>query len=382
MLKYQLFDQLRPEEFTALKQDIRERGVLVPVEVDERGRILDGHNREKIAKELGVRYKTIIRKFKNEKEKLEHVLKINLLRRHLGPISWAEAFKKLCEVRGVKLQQGSRNDLKGTSVAEIACELGVSRRSAQRRLRLANDLEPYPDLQDKVDTGEMEAKKAIIEIKKRNHSSKSKKHSKHRLPNSIRIECCDFRKLELNDNSVDLIFTGIPYTEKHAVLWKALSQFAFSKLKSGALLVTYCGQFWLDDVIKQLNTCLRYVWMGVVTHQAHLNHYSRKIHSGFKPILFFAKNEYVPQSWFCDIMRGQGSTKFNHEWEDPIEEAEKFIKIFTDTQGLVVDPFVGSGTTAIAAKHLNRKFVGCDIDRKAVQHAKCRVNNDKNEIHD
>ena len=38
-----------------------------------------------------------------------------------------------------------------------------------------------------------------------------------------------------------------------------------------------------------------------------------------------------------------------------------FIKLFTATKGLVLDPFAGSGTTALAAQALNRHYVGIDI---------------------
>jgi hypothetical protein len=40
---------------------------------------------------------------------------------------------------------------------------------------------------------------------------------------------------------------------------------------------------------------------------------------------------------------------------------------------LVVDPFLGSGTTAVAAKRLNRRFVGCDEDEHCVNEAKRRL---------
>jgi hypothetical protein len=44
-VKYQLLDDLVPEEREALRADTAKRGVLVPVEEDEEGNVLDGHNR-------------------------------------------------------------------------------------------------------------------------------------------------------------------------------------------------------------------------------------------------------------------------------------------------------------------------------------------------
>jgi ParB-like chromosome segregation protein Spo0J len=92
---FQVLAPLRPEELEALARDISHRGVLVPVEVDERGRILDGHPRVAIARKLGAKYKTVSRRFASDSERVEHALKLNILRRHLGPVSWAQAFGKL-----------------------------------------------------------------------------------------------------------------------------------------------------------------------------------------------------------------------------------------------------------------------------------------------
>jgi N6-adenosine-specific RNA methylase IME4/ParB-like chromosome segregation protein Spo0J len=89
MEEYQLFDELTAEEYQALKEDIRQRGVLVPIELDENGAVLDGHHRKRAWEELraeGVQlpdYPRIIRKFANEAEKRNHVRALNILRRHL-----------------------------------------------------------------------------------------------------------------------------------------------------------------------------------------------------------------------------------------------------------------------------------------------------------
>ena len=51
--KYQLFNPLSAEEYAALEADIAKRGVLVAVEQDQQGNILDGHHRVEIAAKLG-----------------------------------------------------------------------------------------------------------------------------------------------------------------------------------------------------------------------------------------------------------------------------------------------------------------------------------------
>jgi len=51
-MKYQVLPELTPIEYEALKSDIAQRGVLVPIDVDEKGEILDGHHRVRAWNEL------------------------------------------------------------------------------------------------------------------------------------------------------------------------------------------------------------------------------------------------------------------------------------------------------------------------------------------
>jgi ParB-like chromosome segregation protein Spo0J len=82
--RYQLLPPLSPEEYAALKADIAARGVLVPVEYDEEGHILDGVHRVQICQELGVDWPRTVSTGLTEEEKLERALRLNLARRHLG----------------------------------------------------------------------------------------------------------------------------------------------------------------------------------------------------------------------------------------------------------------------------------------------------------
>jgi hypothetical protein len=71
--------------FEALKQDIAERGVLVAVVVDEFGAILDGHNRARACRELGINdYPVEVRSGLSETDKRVLARKLNVLRRHLS----------------------------------------------------------------------------------------------------------------------------------------------------------------------------------------------------------------------------------------------------------------------------------------------------------
>ena len=68
-------------------------------------------------------------------------------------------------------------------------------------------------------------------------------------------------------------------------------------------------------------------------------------------------------------------SKLAHENEAPFPEslAEFFIKSFCPPEGIVLDPFSGSGTTAAVAYKNNRQFIGIDIRQSQVDLAYKRL---------
>lgn len=81
---YQLLPSLSVEDYQRLRDSIAERGVLVPIDVDENGAILDGHHRSRIAAELGIDCPRTVRGGMAEHEKRLHAVALNLDRRHLS----------------------------------------------------------------------------------------------------------------------------------------------------------------------------------------------------------------------------------------------------------------------------------------------------------
>jgi site-specific DNA-methyltransferase (adenine-specific) len=63
----------------------------------------------------------------------------------------------------------------------------------------------------------------------------------------------------------------------------------------------------------------------------------------------------------------------------PVELAENCIRAGSPANGLVCDPFMGSGTTAIAARNLRRAFIGSEINRKYIEYANARLNGTHND---
>ncbi len=68
------------------------------------------------------------------------------------------------------------------------------------------------------------------------------------------------------------------------------------------------------------------------------------------------------------------SSNKNHSAVFPVGLPSWFIKLFTKKGDVVLDPFIGSGTTGVAAKNLGRKFIGIDIKSKYCKSAMKRIN--------
>jgi len=82
---YQLLPPLSDDDRAALKASIERHGVLVPVEYDDAGNILDGHHRVDICSELGIAdWPRFVRKGMSEDEKRAYAREINISRRHMN----------------------------------------------------------------------------------------------------------------------------------------------------------------------------------------------------------------------------------------------------------------------------------------------------------
>jgi modification methylase len=79
------------------------------------------------------------------------------------------------------------------------------------------------------------------------------------------------------------------------------------------------------------------------------------------------------QSWFQQIWTGlTGASTKNHPAPFPVELAERLIRMYSFAGDVVVDPFSGSGTTAIAAARAGRHSAGYEISTKYHQQAVSR----------
>lgn len=79
--------------------------------------------------------------------------------------------------------------------------------------------------------------------------------------------------------------------------------------------------------------------------------------------------------WFSDIqiVKNVSKEKTNHPCPVPVALMERIILLTTKAGDTVFDPFMGSGTTAIAAKNTGRNYFGFEIDDDYYRLAKQRI---------
>lgn len=83
----------------------------------------------------------------------------------------------------------------------------------------------------------------------------------------------------------------------------------------------------------------------------------------------------VPLSdvWDIPFLNPKAKERVGYPTQKPIELLDRIIKISTDENDIVLDPFMGSGTTLVSAKLLNRRYIGIDKSKDAYEIAQKRL---------
>lgn len=83
----------------------------------------------------------------------------------------------------------------------------------------------------------------------------------------------------------------------------------------------------------------------------------------------------VPLSdvWEIPFLNPKAKERTGYPTQKPVELLERIVRISTDEGDLVMDPFCGSGTTLVAAKRLNRSYIGIDCNPDAIEISKERL---------
>ena len=80
----------------------------------------------------------------------------------------------------------------------------------------------------------------------------------------------------------------------------------------------------------------------------------------------------VPLSdvWDIPFLNPKAKERTGYPTQKPLLLLERIISIVTNENDVVLDPFLGSGTTVVAAKLLKRRYIGFDISEDAISLAK------------
>lgn len=419
-MKYQVMPDLTPIEYEALKADIEERGVLVPVEVDETGAILDGHHRVKAWQELRSEganitdYPRLIRRGLTEEQKRNHARSLNVLRRHLSSAQRNEVMiemrrdlmtiQDIAEAMGVSV--GTVHD--AVSGVELFKSEKLTGKDGKKRPAKYNPRKPKPQAQPTIFAANAKDEKralkiaaelpvngdSVITTKNASDIAKDIKRQEKReqltraienlpAPPSINgelatntIAIADVAELIdlLPAESVDMIFTDPPYHDEYVDLYGNLAALANHVLKPGGYLMTYIGKMFMPDVMCQLARHLEYVSIYAVFQPFSTSRIVKhNIFENWRPILAYKKPGVTAvREWAQDVVRGERDKEY-HDWQQDEQAPEQYIASYTKPGDLVLDPFCGGGTTAAVCKRIGRYYLSFDTNPDAVKIALSRL---------
>ncbi len=376
-----------PEDHVALVDSMKVRLVPVPIIAALDGTILDGHRRFKAYQELKITDFPISWVDTSNMEEAEVralVLTLNMNRRHMTPELRREQIglfiiqHSTWSNRRIGLSVGACHKTVGTIrdklVAEGKVEPVTETEGEDGRTRTTT-----PDRPSVITTGVLspnQQKRKNVRKDWKNKKNTSKYNPELGV-SGIDIRNCDFRKLEVADSSVKLIFTDPPYVQDWLANWEALAEFCNRVLVPGGVLVSYSPTVYMPQVLDAFRKHLTYVWQMAITFQGNKRAlYKWKFQSGYRPVLVFVKGDYGNQRLvldrlvgdlkegeeYRDIIMSTGQEKQLHPWQQSIDAALTWIPRFTNAGDLVCDPCGGSFTTAEACLRTGRRFVGCDIE--------------------
>lgn len=211
------------------------------------------------------------------------------------------------------------------------------------------------------------------------------------------IDCLEFMK-SMPDNCVDLVVTDPPYEIAMGgggILKKDRVYFGgqLDKIANGFDVETTLNE--IERICKKVNIFMfcSNKQISKIMSWAEKKEYSPTCLVWYKPnAIPFTNNTFKSDLEYCIHIRESGvrlggeskiksklsthnsrKSQYGHPTEKPLVLIKKYILIGSKENELVFDPFMGSGTTAVACKELNRNFIGCEIEPKYCEIAEKRL---------
>ena len=403
-----LIPPLSNKEFKQLERNILEEGIREPL-ITWNGILIDGHNRYRIAQEHDMNYETLEKEFENLNDVKIWMVNNQLGRRNLSEFVRGELVsyirdilksigkEKLVEV-GKKYGEGHKKE-EGLSIVdkgshntqkEIAEKLGWSTGKVAM-FDIVKTKAPE-EVKEKLRTGEVSINQAYKEIKKEeNEQLKTQKAIEiiekvyENNTNIYNGDCIEYIKT-IKDKSIDCLITDPPYgvdiqfgaydnqlsrkiendgnIEHALILLDEMLLNVKSKLKDDAHIYIFCNwkiypQF--NEIIsKHFQIKNLIIWDKLFMGMGDLKgNYS----SSYEMIVFTGGNrEFLTRP--KNIIQCRFSDERFHNTQKPVELIKQLIENSTNVNETIFDPFLGSGSTVVAAKEMKRNFIGCEIDEQ------------------
>ena len=184
----------------------------------------------------------------------------------------------------------------------------------------------------------------------------------------------DIRHLPLPAESIDMIFTDPPYGKATLLCYEWLAQEAARVLRPGGFVLAMCGGYELNKIIRMMDEHLIFYWeLHVFMSDVGSVIWPRRVIARNKAILAYSNGEGLARCNVLSGILGGGNDKRYHHWGQDVESARYYIDCFSKGGDLVLDPFLGSGTTAIACELIGRRWLGFDIDPSAIAVSAARL---------
>lgn len=211
----------------------------------------------------------------------------------------------------------------------------------------------------------------------------------------INNEDCLLGLAKIKDCSVDAIITDPPYfvLEKQSwdMQWKSKAEYFewFDKvfaemlrvLKDGGQMYIFFSQKFMADYMSKYKPARMLIWwhrnLAQPTNKMWLYEYDPIFYhvKGNKPKTFngkFTKGYNVDVLMYSKPQRWKGHIRY-HPAEKNLEMIKRLVEVSTNEGDVVLDPFVGGGTTPVACRDLKRNFVGFEKEKKYYKISKDRL---------
>ena len=231
--------------------------------------------------------------------------------------------------------------------------------------------------------------------------------------NKVILGNCIEELKKFPDNSVDAIITDPPYQLKfkqpielpgRKAMYKSLENMNWDKLNIKELYQKLFPDF--NRILKQKGSIIIFVrteWITYCIDEAERNGFKIKATitwhktnpvpqvrkknylSSTESILWFSRwnEEKIDFTFnfkkqkemhnFVEFPICSGNVRTEHPTQKPLELMERLIEIHTNEGDIILDPFLGSGTTAVACLKTNRQFIGIEKEADYVKIATARL---------